>query len=432
MKRLLAVGLTLALVLGLVVEASAFDTERIAAPASGLQKIEVSLGGVHSKDECWIWMDQFAGWIWIFSASWFGPDCGFAKYVDPSDALAYTDCLPPYFPFNVESMEIGVHVYNWAGPAYFDVVIYYDIEAVANDPYHDCGFVPGEEVWHSEDMPYSLPPGWYGFLSVSFPSVWVYEPFMVSWHIVSVSDLGYFGWLTDFDGIIPCWNWLNSHCLYYYDVWLEFYEMSWLDGDLLFGVNGRPEWNVAVDMGSFEAVPGDRMVTLNWRTESEIDNAYWIVKRDGVEIARLDGQGNTTTSTDYTYVDNRDLINGVSYSYTIEAVSYEGNIDEYGPLMATPLSLASGGVPGEFALSQNYPNPFNASTVIRYQLPTDEHVTLKVYNVQGQEVASLVDGDQKAGLYSVRWTGDGVGSGVYFYTLTAGEYTLTRKLAFVK
>lgn len=432
MKKLLAVSLALSLVLGLVVGASAFDTERVVAPASGLQKIEVSLGGVHSKDECWIWMDQFAGWIWIFTASWFGPDCGFKKYVDPSDVLAYTDCLPPYFPFNVESMEIAVHVYDWPGPQYFDVALYYDIELVADDPYHPCGFVPGEEIWRSSDVPYSLPPGFYGFLSISFPCIWVYEPFMVSWHIVSVSELGYFGWLTDFDGIVPCWNWLNAHCMYYYDTWFEFYDIGWTDGDLLFGVNGRPEWNVAVDLGSFEAVPGDRMVTLNWRTESEVDNAYWIVKRDGAEITRLDGQGNTAASTDYTYVDNRGLTNGVSYSYTLEAVNYEGHIDEYGPITATPLALAAGEVPGEFALAQNYPNPFNPVTSIEYALPEAAKVRVEVYNVLGQVIDVLVDSNQEAGFHKVVWDATDMASGVYFYQITANTFTSTKRMVLMK
>jgi len=179
-------------------------------------------------------------------------------------------------------------------------------------------------------------------------------------------------------------------------------------------------------MGSFEAVPGDRMVTLNWQSMSETNNDHWTVKRDGEEIWTEPGQGNRETSTDYTYVD-RDVVNGMTYSYILEAVNYEGNVDEYGPVMASVVE-----VPGDFALAQNYPNPFNASTVIRYQLASDEHVTLKVYNIYGQEVTSLVDADQKAGRYSVQWTGKGVSSGMYVYTLTAGDRSETKKMVFVK
>ncbi len=430
MKRLLAVGLTLAMVLGLTVGAFAFDAERVAAPVSGLQQIETSLGGLHPKDECWIWMDLTGYWLWIWRATWFDAGCGFKKYVDPEEG--WTDCLPPYFPFNVESMKIGVH--NYYNPDPLDLVIQIDIEELGEfDPTIDC-FRPGPEIFRSEDLLFTLPSGFYGYLEVTFPSIWVYGPFFISWHVISdipvCGDAQCLGWLTDaYRGAVPCWNWLYGGCMdmpYY----MEFVsELGWPEGNLLFGVDGRPLWNVAVDMGSFEAVSGDRMVDLNWQSLSETNNANWTVKRDGESIATLEGQGNKETATDYSHVD-RDLINGVTYSYTIEAVNYDGNIDAYGPVTATP--LADGSVPGEFALSQNYPNPFNASTVIRYQLASDEHVTLKVYNIDGQQVASLVNTDQKAGNYSVHWTGKGVSSGVYFYTLSAGDFNQTKKMVFVK
>jgi hypothetical protein len=203
-------------------------------------------------------------------------------------------------------------------------------------------------------------------------------------------------------------------------------ELSWVD-DLIFRADGRPYWNVAVDMGSFEAVPGDQMVTLNWQSLTETNNSHWILKRDGEPIAQLIGQGDKETPTDYVWVD-RSLTNGVEYSYILEAYTYEGNVDGYGPVMATPFSV----VPDKFALWQNYPNPFNASTVIRYQLPSDERVTLKIFNVFGQQVAILVDADQKAGLHTVNWTGEGLSSGMYVYTLTAGTQSESKKMVFLK
>jgi len=90
------------------------------------------------------------------------------------------------------------------------------------------------------------------------------------------------------------------------------------------------------------------------------------------------------------------------------------------------------GIPAQFALSQNYPNPFNPSTVISYQLPSVSHVTLKVYDVLGREVAMLVDQKQGAGYYNVTFNAGNLPSGVYFYRLSADSKLITRKLVLVK
>ena len=71
-----------------------------------------------------------------------------------------------------------------------------------------------------------------------------------------------------------------------------------------------------------------------------------------------------------------------------------------------------------FTLEQNYPNPFNPSTVISYQLPVSSDVTLKVYDVLGNEVATLVNEEKSAGSYEVEFSADGLTSGIYFYKLT--------------
>ena len=88
--------------------------------------------------------------------------------------------------------------------------------------------------------------------------------------------------------------------------------------------------------------------------------------------------------------------------------------------------------PNRFILEQNYPNPFNPLTVIRYSLPVTGHVTLKIYNVLGQEVAVLIDEIQDAGYKSVEWDASGVPSGLYFYRITAGNYTTTQKTILMK
>ncbi len=89
-------------------------------------------------------------------------------------------------------------------------------------------------------------------------------------------------------------------------------------------------------------------------------------------------------------------------------------------------------IPANFELSQNYPNPFNPTTEIKYSIPQNGYVTLKVYNLLGQEIATLVDKEQNAGTYKVVFNASNLASGIYMYTLKSGSYSLTKKMALVK
>jgi hypothetical protein len=91
-----------------------------------------------------------------------------------------------------------------------------------------------------------------------------------------------------------------------------------------------------------------------------------------------------------------------------------------------------GAIPSSSMLYQNYPNPFNPTTTIRYELPVDSRVSLVVYDLLGQQVADLVEGDRQAGYYDVQFSSDGLATGIYFYRLTAGTYVNVQKMLVVK
>jgi hypothetical protein len=115
-----------------------------------------------------------------------------------------------------------------------------------------------------------------------------------------------------------------------------------------------------------------------------------------------------------------------------------GNYDVY--LIKTNSNGVSTGVtvnnlreiPSGFVLQQNYPNPFNPSTTIRYQLSTHSHVTLKVYDVLGREVSTLVNGVEEPGYKAVKWDASRFPSGVYYYRLQVGKYIDTKKLLLLR
>jgi len=89
-------------------------------------------------------------------------------------------------------------------------------------------------------------------------------------------------------------------------------------------------------------------------------------------------------------------------------------------------------LPSEFTLLSNHPNPFNAQTVIEYQLPVSASVKLEVYNLLGEKVATLVNGAEEAGYKSVVWDASDISSGLYFYKLTTGDFTETKRMTLVK
>ncbi len=88
--------------------------------------------------------------------------------------------------------------------------------------------------------------------------------------------------------------------------------------------------------------------------------------------------------------------------------------------------------PAEYILLQNYPNPFNPATTIRYQLPERSFVSIKVFDILGREVATLVNEEKPVGSYEVQFKGNSLTSGIYFYQLKAGDYSETKKMIFLK
>jgi len=89
-------------------------------------------------------------------------------------------------------------------------------------------------------------------------------------------------------------------------------------------------------------------------------------------------------------------------------------------------------VPTEFSLSQNFPNPFNPSTKIKYSVPQSSNVVIKVFDVLGNEIETLVNEEKTSGTYEVTWYAEQLPSGVYFYQLQAGEYIKTKKMLLLK
>lgn len=184
-----------------------------------------------------------------------------------------------------------------------------------------------------------------------------------------------------------------------------------------------------VELASFDLVPGNSSMTINWRTASETDNHHFLVMRNGQPMAEIATQGNTASGHDYTWTDEQ-LVNGTSYSYSLVAVDVNGAQEVMATESGTPRSDA--GVVNAYALHQNYPNPFNPSTSIRFDLVEAGYTTLKIYNVQGQEVATLINSVQTAGAHTVNFNATGLPSGLYIYRLEANGFAAEHKMLLLK
>ena len=144
----------------------------------------------------------------------------------------------------------------------------------------------------------------------------------------------------------------------------------------------------------------------------------------------------TTAGThNYVFTYKKDPVWQDSSIYTMAFVQNDAdktlmNISRPGMLVG--IEPYTSEVPNTYSLQQNFPNPFNPSTNIKFALPVDEYVTLKVYDMLGNEVKTLVEGVHKAGSYNMYFEGTNLASGIYFYTLKTGSFSETKKMMLVK
>lgn len=202
----------------------------------------------------------------------------------------------------------------------------------------------------------------------------------------------------------------------------------------------RSDFQLPVEMRSFDAIAGNGNVGINWATASEQNTDQFVVTRSTSndpyavysEVYRTSAVGQTATGHEYSWIDEN-VVNGVTYYYKLHVIDENGNhiYNRDGQAViasATPNSSLA----GSYALAQNFPNPFNSQTSFTFSIGSDQLVTLKVFDLLGREVATVANKTFEAGVHTVNWTADGLSSGVYMYKLTAGSFAETRKLVYMK
>ena len=185
---------------------------------------------------------------------------------------------------------------------------------------------------------------------------------------------------------------------------------------------------VPVELTSFAAASDKNDVILTWNTATELNNQGFEIQRkitgEFERVGFVEGRGTTTEAQNYLFRD-KDLLSG-NYTYRLKQTDFDGSF-AYSDEVEIEISQ-----PNVFYLGQNYPNPFNPSTNIKYSIPADGNVTLKMYDILGEEVSTLVNEYQQAGTFDVVFDGSNLSSGVYYYQLTSGELTSTKKMMLTK
>lgn len=201
------------------------------------------------------------------------------------------------------------------------------------------------------------------------------------------------------------------------------------DGTLTILMNALDQ-PVPVELFSFQAFSKENQVLLKWFTVSERKNLGFEIQRSENQgkfnkIGFVKGHGTTIISHAYQFEDKQLSIRA-EYRYRLKQIDLNGSFS-YSAIISVTI-----GLPETFLLSQNYPNPFNPVTSIKYQLPKDCSVILKVFNLIGQEVATLVDDHQKAGYYTIQWDASNQASGMYFYLLKTSEFSKLQKMLLLR
>jgi hypothetical protein len=187
---------------------------------------------------------------------------------------------------------------------------------------------------------------------------------------------------------------------------------------------------IPVELTSFTADISNNRVMLKWTTSSEVNNLGFEIERTLASSEKWEtlgfvkGNGNSTSINQYSYTDANPADGNLLYR--LKQIDLSGAF-EYSNIVEVNISS-----PKEFELMQNYPNPFNPSTSIRFNLPEASNVRLSIYNLLGQEVALLIDGQLEAGHHSVAFNSSDLTSGIYIYKIEAIDFASSKNFTAVR
>jgi hypothetical protein len=232
-------------------------------------------------------------------------------------------------------------------------------------------------------------------------------------------------------------NNLTTNVHYYFTI----YSFNGSDTLINYKIDGKQRADVIVsgvtpvELVAFNAVVDKDIISLNWKTASELNSSGFDVERGSEKNANgeiifnnlgfVKGAGSSLISNSYSFFDK--LSKSGKYYYRLKQIDIDGGFKLSSAIEINFKPLVNG-----YFLDQNYPNPFNPSTTIAYTIPAASNVKLSVYNSLGQQVMILENVYKSAGDYQFNFSADGLKSGIYFYKIEAGQFSQVRKMILLK
>lgn len=186
-----------------------------------------------------------------------------------------------------------------------------------------------------------------------------------------------------------------------------------------------------VELTSFTSTASAEGVILMWTTASETNNHGFEVERsyDGnifANVGFVNGQGTTSEIHNYLFMDKPENNANGTFYYRLKQVDMNGQ-STYSQVLTVKFDI-----PTEYSLAQNFPNPFNPATTIRYTVPQNGPVTIKLFDITGREVSTLVNEVKSVGSYDLKFDASGLASGVYIYRMVAKDFVSVKKMSILK
>jgi PKD repeat protein len=204
-------------------------------------------------------------------------------------------------------------------------------------------------------------------------------------------------------------------------------------------------WSYSVDnlapgvpSGLEASLIAPQQVSLSWNSVLDEDFNYYRIYRSLIPDFMPSITDLLSVTVDSSYIDQQ-VLSDSTYYYRLSVIDFAGNESDFTPAVSARIVAIKDNdkISDNYLIEQNYPNPFNPSTTIRYAIPQNERVCIKIYNILGEEIRTLINKKQPPGWHFVKWDGKDnqgqlVSNGVYFYRISAGVYSDTIKMLYLK